>query len=232
MYAADYRQIARDRLKGKWVMAIIVGFIASIMGGSIAMDYTGASVNIDEELESIHLGGAAGVFVAGIIGIVLLITGILGLIQFIIGGAAQMGYAAFNLDIVDQVPTSASVLFSQFNRLKDGFVMRLLTRIFIALWSLLFVIPGIMKTYSYAMAPYILVENPHMTGLEAITASKEMMYGHRWELFCLKLSFIGWDLLSLFTVGVLQLWICPYREAAVAAFYRNLKAQKSEYYVN
>ena len=230
MYAADYRQIARERLSGKWVMAIIVGFIASLLGGSVTFGYSAeSSADIEELFEDVSLGGVRWTVIMGIVSVIALVFVVLALIHFIIGGAVQMGYAAFNLDIVDGVPTSASVLFSQFNRLKDGFVMRLMTRIFIALWSLLFVIPGIMKTYSYAMAPYILVENPHMTGMEAITASKNMMYGHRWELFCMLFSFIGWDLLSIFTLGILQLWIHPYKEAAMAAFYRNLRAHGNFY---
>ncbi len=232
MFAADYRKIARERLSGKWVMAIIVGLVASILGGSIAVGYSGPSMEYEESLENINIGGVAGVFVMSILSIILLVAAIFSLLHFIIGGATQLGYAAFNLDVVDGVPTSASVLFSQYNRLKDGFVMRLMTNIFIALWSLLFVIPGLMKTYSYKMAPYILVENPQMTGMEAITASKNMMYGHRWELFCLLFSFIGWDILSVFTLGLLQLWIHPYKEAAVAVFYRNLKSQNTEYYVS
>ena len=79
-----------------------------------------------------------------------------------------------------------------------------------------------MAAYSYALAPYILAENPDMTPTEAITRSKEIMYGNRWRLFCLNFSFIGWNILSVFTLGILSFWIEPWRNASVAAFYRSL----------
>lgn len=97
------------------------------------------------------------------------------------------------------------------------------TVIFVALWSCLFYIPGIVKLFSYSMGPYILADHPGITGGEAITLSKELMVGKKWKLFCLELSFIGWDLLSILTLGILQLWIVPWKEAAIAAFYEDIK---------
>ena len=94
------------------------------------------------------------------------------------------------------------------------------------MWSLLFIIPGIVAAYSYAMAPYILAENPDMTVREAIAASKEMMRGSRWRLFCLGFSFIGWSMLCILTLGIGNLWLRPYREAAQAAFYRDLSGTR------
>ena len=108
-----------------------------------------------------------------------------------------------------------------------GFFMQLLRSIYIFLWSLLFVIPGIYAAYGYAMTPYILLENPEMTANEAITKSKELMHGNRWRLFCLEISFIGWALLAaLLTLGIGVLWLKPYMETSFAAFYREIKAEK------
>ena len=76
------------------------------------------------------------------------------------------------------------------------------------------------------MAPYILAENPDMTTREAIAASKEMMRGSRWRLFCLGFSFIGWSMLCILTLGIGNLWLRPYREAAQAAFYRDLSGTR------
>lgn len=88
------------------------------------------------------------------------------------------------------------------------------------LWSLLFIIPGIVAGYSYAMTSYILAENPELTASDAIEQSKQMMYGHRFQLFCLQLSFIGWDILATLAFGIGYLWLTPYKQAATAAFYR------------
>ena len=96
--------------------------------------------------------------------------------------------------------------------------------IFIALWSLLFLIPGIIKMFSYAMTPYILEENPELTAGEAIDRSRAMMKGHKFDLFWLYLSFIGWFFLGFLTLGIGTLWISPYLETAQAAFYEEVKA--------
>ena len=93
---------------------------------------------------------------------------------------------------------------------------------YILLWSLLLIVPGIMATYSYAMTDYILAEHPELTASEAIAQSKAMMDGSRWRLFCLHLSFIGWDLLCALTLGLGNLALTPYKQVAEAAFYRDL----------
>ena len=100
----------------------------------------------------------------------------------------------------------------------------LLMYILIFLWSLLFLIPGIIKTYSYAMTPYILHENPDLTASEAIHRSRMMMKGHKFDLFWLQLSFIGWFFLSIFTCGIGFLWLQPYYYTAQAAFYEEVKS--------
>jgi uncharacterized membrane protein len=100
----------------------------------------------------------------------------------------------------------------------------LLMKIFIFLWSLLFIIPGIVKIFSYAMTPYILEENPELSAGEAIDRSRAMMRGHKFDLFWLYLSFIGWIILSFFTLGIGLLWLVPYVQTSVAGFYEDVKA--------
>ncbi|MBP5599690.1 MAG: DUF975 family protein, partial [Lachnospiraceae bacterium] len=95
--------------------------------------------------------------------------------------------------------------------------------IFILLWTLLFYIPGIIAVFKYSMAPYILMDHPEMTGGEAITASKNLMKGKKWKLFCVEFSFIGWCLLGALTFGIAYIWIGPYMQATVAAFYEDIK---------
>ena len=123
--------------------------------------------------------------------------------------------------------------------------MNLLVGIFTFLWSLLFVIPGLIKSYSYSMTPYILSEDPRITPMDAITESRRIMDGNKFRLFCLHFSFIGWDLLcavpaifsaSALLIGTRGLIFIPlalvsivgsmilraYKEAANAAFYREI----------
>ena len=94
-----------------------------------------------------------------------------------------------------------------------------MTSLLTFLWSLLFIVPGIIASYRYALAPYLMAENPDMGVMEAIARSKELMNGSKWRLFCLQLSFIGWSLLCVLTLGIGYLWLAPYQNAAEAAFY-------------
>ena len=99
--------------------------------------------------------------------------------------------------------------------------------LFVFLWSLLLIIPGIIKSLAYAMVPYILEESPSLSAEQTIDLSSAMMKGHKWDLFVLYLSFIGWGILCLFTFGIGYLFLTPYVRATKAAFYKDLK---EEYY--
>lgn len=100
----------------------------------------------------------------------------------------------------------------------------ILAYVLIFLWSMLLVIPGIIKTFSYAMTPFILDEYPELGPSEAIHRSRMMMKGHKFDLFWLWLSFIGWGILNLFTCGIGSLWLMPYMYTSTAAFYQEVKA--------
>ena len=99
----------------------------------------------------------------------------------------------------------------------------ILVTIFTFLWSLLLIVPGFIKTFSYSMAYYIKADHPEYTAEQAITASREMMDGNKLRLFCLYLSFIGWYFVGFLTLGIGLLWVQPYVSAAVAEFYRELR---------
>ena len=100
----------------------------------------------------------------------------------------------------------------------------LLMLIKIFLWTLLLIIPGIIKSFAYAMTPYVLKDNPELSCLEAIERSRLMMKGNKWRLFVLWLSFIGWFFLGLLTLGIGFFWIGPYIYTTMAAFYEDIKS--------
>lgn len=175
------------------------------------------------------------------------------IVAIVIGGAGKLGYAKFNLNLMDGDRVAFRDLFSRFDRLGNGCGMVLLQNFYILCWTLLFFVPGIIKSYSYAMTPYILTEHPEMAANEAITASRRLMDGNKSRLFCLHFSFIGWRILCelpvaiaflMFRSGIHKNWgspytllwllplsislsagylfLHPYEEAAVAAFYREI----------
>lgn len=215
MYARDYRLTARQNLQGNWGYSVLVALIAAILGGGIST----LTFELDIDMEMVYDYTPRLARVAQKLAYVS--TG-LGLIQFIVGGVIKLGNCTYLMKQYDGEHGEVSDLFSHFDRFADGFLLNLLTYLYTVLWSLLFIIPGIVASFSYAMAPFILTENPDMSAKEAITASKELMRGHRWELFCLRLSFIGWILLCALTIGIGDLFLRPYMAAAETAFYRNL----------
>ena len=117
--------------------------------------------------------------------------------------------------------------FSVFNKYGRTLGTSLLMTLYILLWCLLFVIPGIIMSYAYAMTPYIMNDRPDLDASDCIHESRVMMKGYKWKLFCLDLSFIGWALLCILTLGIGFLWLQPYIEASHAKFYDELKARRT-----
>ena len=138
-----------------------------------------------------------------------------------------MGYAlniAF-LRLLRKDPQELGYLFQEFN--SRVYTTMILSWAYTVLWSLLLIIPGIIKGYSYSMTQYILEDRPELSGDKAIEESMRLMDGHKWQLFCLHLSFIGWALLCILTLGIGILWLVPYMQTAQAAFYEDIKAEKA-----
>ena len=113
------------------------------------------------------------------------------------------GYAGKKYEIND-------MLVGASDELSNKICLSVLKSIYLALWTLLFVIPGIVKGYSYYLAEFIARKNPKMSASDCITKSRELMDGHKWELFVFQLSFIGWHLLAILTCGILYIWLTPY----------------------
>lgn len=141
----------------------------------------------------------------------------------ILSGVFAFGFMAAYLTLVRTKSTSFETLFSGFSNFGTTCVAGILQTIFLTLWTLLFIIPGIVKIYSYSMTYYVLHDNPNLSASEAITESRRMMNGYKGKLFCLDLSFIGWFLLSALTLGLLGFYVLPYYNAARARFYEALK---------
>ena len=226
MTSSDYRRIARERLTGNWPLAIGVAAAACILGGLVTGSSFVPQFNVRIEGQDIsNIGDLLNLLTAQSISAFGL-GSVLGLAQFLIGGAIELGFATFLLRQHRREELDFQDLFSQFHRFGQGFAQKFLRILYITLWSLLFVIPGIVKSYAYAMTPFIMAENPEMSANDAITASRELMDGHKGDLFILDLSFIGWGILAAVTCNIGHLALNPYRNAAYAAFYKDLTTQK------
>ena len=228
MTYSDYRRIARENLAGNWGISILVSFVAALFGALM----TGVSFNISIDADILS---KLPLFIQRYLALTAKIASVLSLVQFVAGGTVQLGYAQYLLKQYNRAAFDIKDLFSQFHRFAQGFLQSFLRGLYVLLWSLLFIIPGLIKHYAYAMTPFIMAENPDMTAKEAITASRELMDGHKGELFTLELTFFGWMLLNTLTLGLGSLALNPYMNAARAAFYKDLTApsvQNAEFFNN
>ena len=235
--AEDFRRIARNALTNKWFIAVAVGLVASILGGisgggpefKVNIDGSNISMNFNvagQTIKSIGTNGgvdsAVGAFILASLPIIIIASLFAAVIYFVLGSFIGVGYAKFNLNLVDKKNAAFETLFEYFSYWKTTTIARLLRALYVFLWSLLFIIPGIVAGFSYAMTDYILAEDPELTADEAISQSKSIMMGNKWRFFCLQFSFIGWDILATLAFGIGHLWLTPYKQAAYAAFYREV----------
>jgi uncharacterized membrane protein len=148
-----------------------------------------------------------------------------GIAPLFLFGAIAVGVSTAYIGLFRKGKIEFNDLFAAFkSNFVNAMVMGLLNALFVFLWSLLFVIPGIVAAYSYSMAPYILADNPGMDGANALEASKKLMKGKKGTLFCLHFSFIGWLILSALTGGILYIvYVGPYMQSATTAFYESIK---------
>lgn len=139
-----------------------------------------------------------------------------------------LGIISIYLGIAKGESASVSDLFTYFRGWKKttrAFSVTFFLSLYTLLWSLLLIIPGIIKSFSYAMTYFILLEHPEFTVHQAISESKKIMKGHKWELFVLLLSFIGWYILALITFGIGQFWLLPYGYVTVGHFYEKISKE-------
>lgn len=224
MVYSDIRAQARDRLAGKWAQAIGVCLVAYILGGAMVATNFLPQVTFrwHGEITSLEDALTALTTLSRRFGSTTFSIGTLGLVKLVLGGVIQLGYANYLLKQHDRQEASISDLFSEFERFGQGFAQKFLRGLYCFLWGLLFVIPGVIAELSYAMTPFLMAEHPEMTASEAISASKDLMDGHKWELFVLRLTFIGWYIVAALTMNIGNLVLNPYRNTAEAAFYREI----------
>lgn len=149
-----------------------------------------------------------------------------GLCSLFVGLPMVYGIAIVMFGVYKGKDVDFEVLFEGFHDYGRIFVTKLLQGIYTALWTFLFIIPGLIKQYSYAMTDFILKDEPELKNNEAIEKSMTMMKHNKMKLFLLDLSFIGWAILCVFTLGIGFLFLLPYMQVSHAAFYEDLKANQ------
>lgn len=147
------------------------------------------------------------------------------LLNFFLLYPLTLGYSVAHKDLLQNgdAAITRNTLSHAFSDYVRNAVSMFLVYLFTILWTLLFIVPGIIKGLAYSLTPFIVKDNPELSPNEAINLSMKMMKGHKFDLFYLYLSFIGWILLAMLTLGVGLLWVIPYLETTLAAFYQDVK---------
>ena len=219
------KERAKVNLKSNLGEAILICLIPTLLM-SVLSGFSGAA----SAVKSIFMMAASG---AGELSPTFLFTAlpgtsISGIAGLLLNGAFTIGTAAFFLHLADKNNPNIRDIFSRFKPYGNTVLMNLLTTLFTVLWSLLFIIPGIVAGYSYSLTPYILAEHPEMPAMDAIKMSKNMMKGNKGKLFMLDLSFIGWFFLCILSCGIGFIFLSPYWAAARAEFFNEVSGKNFE----
>ncbi len=224
-------------LRNYW-MCVLVSFLVALIGGatySVTINFQTNSTedvkrawdNLPAQVGTLDRDMLISIMIVYFVSTVIVtFAGVLCLI-FFAGNIATVGGCRYYLENREH-KTSLSQMFYGFTdgRYKNCMTTMLMRWLIVFAYSLLLVIPGIIKAYSYLLVPYILAENPHMDRKRALELSQEMMEGHKWEAFVLRFSFIGWFLLSSISGGLLNIfWVEPYITATFAEYYTALKSE-------
>ncbi|CEH33816.1 DUF975 family protein [Romboutsia lituseburensis] len=204
MTRAVLKSNAKQQLKGKWGLAIIVCIIYTFITQASTAS---TSSSLVQETDKI------------------VIT--LNIVGWLLYGPITAGLAKFTLNLArDKESAKFSDLFSQFKLFFKLLLMTIVINLAVVLGTMLLIVPGIILALMFSQSYYILVENPELSFVECLSRSASMMKGHKMELFILELSFLGWFILSIISFGIGFIWYMPYYEMTVTNFYLNLNKKE------
>lgn len=197
---AQLKNNAKEQLKGKWTLAILTCLAYTfIVQGTLASSGSNAA------------GNTEGIYIA------------LNLIGWLIYGPISVGLCMFTLNLATKKEKAKFVdLFSGFKYILKALLLTFLFNVAMLLGYMLFIIPGIIVGLMFSQAYYVLAQNPELSAIQCLLRSKEIMKGHKMELFILGVSFIGWIFVCIFTFGIGYLWYTPYYKMTMANFYLNI----------
>jgi len=150
------------------------------------------------------------------------------LIYMLIAGPLTLGLTIFSLALSRNNSPRFEMLFDGFQNYAVALATFLLEALFVFLWMLLLIVPGIIAAMAYSQAFFLLAEDKTLTPMDALAKSKQLMEGNKWKLFCLCWRFFGWALLSILTVGIGFLFLVPYMQVSFAKFYDDIPKTGAE----
>ena len=225
----ELRKRAWESLKGKYWMAFAVILVTGLIGsiGNVFVSFGQQLGEVLGMVEPAELDSTMAIGALVLSGVVIISAIIGGLYSIFVTDALTVGTCNYFIKNTDSKPSFKDI-FSGF-KVKYGrnIGTLLLVGIKLVLWTILFIIPGIIKSYEYSIIPYILADDPEISSKDAFKKAKQMMKGNKWRLFKLEFSFIGWFILCVLTLGIGTLFLIPYINAANAEFYIELKNKQA-----
>ena len=198
MMRSELKQNAKMQLKGNWLVAIGIVVVYQLIS------YV---PNLLEKIsESRVLEGV-----------------IIPIITVALVGILSIGVCRFFINLANNSNSQFSDLWYGFKNILNAFLVSLLVGVIIFLGTLLFVVPGIILTYMYSQVYYVMAENPELSVVDVLKESAKIMKGHKFELFVLELSFLGWMILTVITFGIAGLYVLPYYNATLTNYYLSIK---------
>ena len=230
---SEIKERGKAALKVNYWKCVLVSFIMGFVLSGPSSFTTRVSNNSEQSQQAMQeLGDAYNsltpaeqiAVIAGVSGVVTLAMVIGILVKIFVYNPLKVGGLAFFKKNVMDAPADLNEIGVGFKNFLHTFVTLFLNDLFLTLWTMLLIVPGIIKSYSYRMVPYIIADEPDLSPTETITRSRQMMDGHKWHTFCYDLSFIGWVLLTILTCGLVGMfWFGPYKNNSDAALYLELR---------
>ena len=220
----EVKEKARAAFKANYWPCVGIALLMSVLTGGTTFS-SGAQGNSSEMQSAIESGQTE--VLAGILIGFAAVSVVSILVKIFLANPVEVGGYRFFKENIEEPGAPFSLIKTGFQNFGHTFATLLLRDLFLILWALLFIIPALIKGYSYCMVPFILAEHPELSATEVITRSRAMMNGHKWRAFVLDLSFIGWILLGVVTLGLgLIFWTEPYMYSTRAALYLKLKEEQ------
>lgn len=218
----EAKQVVRGARVNAYLVTLIVLAVTGLLG---ALDsYVGASRTVDQVAEI--YGQQAAAMLPGFPEFPVLLVAFVAAVNWLAQVIINAGWSIYHLGVRQGKEMPYGCLLDGFAFLGKLILLNIVMGIFVYLWSLLFLIPGIIAQYRYRFAIYNLCENPEIGIMEAISMSKAQTAGFKGTLFVLDLSFLGWSILGWLTLGILNIWIAPYKEQANVGYFQEIKKVK------
>lgn len=211
-----YRREGRSLTKGKIFNIFLVSLIFSIIVGLISGVGASFAPKFDPQTFTVISEGNP------------FLNMVFTILTFLVGGYATYGMVKLFIAVTksEEIMLEKALMSGVKDQPVKAPLLSLVQGIFLSLWTLLFIIPGLIKSYSYAMSTYILVNDPNVDVVASITKSRQLMDGKKLKLFMLDLSYLGWYILSLFTLGILTIWVASWHQTARTLFFVDVYQEK------